>query len=75
MDERTALGLTALHAASTSGSLEVVRLLLEAGAELNVRASDEETPLGAAARMGHLEIVRLLHSKVLQKKRERERYK
>lgn len=55
------LGWTPLHDAAIQGNTEIVKLLLEAGA--NVNAQDKEdlyTPLHDAARMNHSEIVRLL---------------
>jgi ankyrin repeat protein len=52
-------GATALHAAAGSGSVEVVRLLIEAGADLEVRdRTGDATPLswavvGSRAGLGH----------------------
>jgi ankyrin repeat protein len=52
---------TALCAAATHGRLEVVRLLLEGGADPSRAASDGFTPLMVAVFWsGHLEILRLL---------------
>lgn len=53
---------TALHFAAFTGHREVVELLLQRGAEVNVRAEgiDDVTPLHSAAAGGHPEIVRLL---------------
>ena len=42
------------------GHLNIVRLLLEAGADTNVRDREARTPLILAARNGHVEIARLL---------------
>lgn len=51
-------GETPLHQAVSAGSLESVRLLLDAGADPN--AGSRGTPLAAAAYAGQLEIARLL---------------
>lgn len=54
-------GWTALHTAARSGQLEVVRLLLEHGADPNAReAGDNTYPLHWAAAARHLEIIRAL---------------
>ena len=53
-------GVPALHQASFNGHLEVVRLLLEAGASCNQTANQGKTPLICAAENGHMEVVRLL---------------
>lgn len=50
--------ITALHCASANGHLEIVRLLLENGA--NVNAPDRHTALGLAVKHGYREIVHLL---------------
>ncbi|CAK9064156.1 unnamed protein product [Durusdinium trenchii] len=46
--------------AAEHGDLEVVRLLLEAGADKNATTTDWSTALMRAAELGHLEVVRLL---------------
>lgn len=55
-------GFTALHAASRAGHGDIVRALLEAGADPNVRAQagHRATPLHWAARAGHIETTRAL---------------
>lgn len=55
-------GFTALHAASRIGHGDIVRALLEAGADPNVRAQagHRATPLHWAARAGHMETTRAL---------------
>jgi ankyrin repeat protein len=53
---------SALHAAAASGSVEIVRLLVGGGFEVDVRDSNNATPLHAAAENGHLEAVEFLLS-------------
>jgi ankyrin repeat protein len=51
---------TALQAASKGGHLEIVQLLLNHGADVNIRRGDSGTALQAASAIGYLEIVQLL---------------
>jgi len=51
---------TALIAAAENGDAESVRLLLDAGADMNATNNDGDTALILAAVQGHAEIVRLL---------------
>lgn len=51
---------TALILASFHGHEDVVRLLLEAGADANQSSEIDYSALDAASRMGHLEIVKML---------------
>jgi ankyrin repeat protein len=53
-------GTTPLHYAAKNGFGEVVRLLLEQGADARVINHYGETPLRLAARYGHREIEHLL---------------
>lgn len=53
-------GQTALILACTSGSLEAVEAILQAGADVNTAAGDGTTPLMAAAMRGELLIVERL---------------
>ena len=53
-------GITALMAAAICGRLDMVQLLLEAGADINA-ARDGITALMAAAENDHLEVVELFH--------------
>lgn len=52
--------LTPLHAATVSGNLKTVRLLIAHGAALDVSQKDKLTPLHIAAENGNTSIVRLL---------------
>jgi ankyrin repeat protein len=52
-----------LCVAAYNGHLEVVKLLLEKGADIEHKDNDGRTPLCVAAYNGHLEVVRLLLEK------------
>lgn len=51
---------TALHNAAFWGRLEIGRLLIEAGADVNALTQQKSTPLHSAARMTNVEFARLL---------------
>lgn len=51
---------TALHLASDLGGLDAVRLLLEDGANPNVRNDKGQTPLHLASEWNHVERTRFL---------------
>ncbi|XP_055955417.1 oxysterol-binding protein-related protein 1 isoform X2 [Patella vulgata] len=53
-------GWTALHLAAYFGHIDIVRFLLERGADVNVANSLGDTPLHRAAYTGRLELVTLL---------------
>lgn len=53
-------GRTALLIASAEGHLEVVRLLIEAGSDLNVTDAEGSTALSLARNYGHLDVAALL---------------
>jgi ankyrin repeat protein len=60
-DKMTGPGCTALYLAANQGHAEVVKVLLEAGAKMNIgEPFGDETPLGAAIRKGHAEVVQIL---------------
>jgi hypothetical protein len=52
--------MTALCAASKIGNIEIVRLLLEAHADIEAKDLNEETPLMLACLEGHADVVRIL---------------
>jgi ankyrin repeat protein len=53
-------GWTPLHWAADKGHIEIARLLLQNGAEVNVRSNGGWTPLYWAAENGHIDILHLL---------------
>ena len=53
-------GVTPLHLAVYQGNAELVRLLLEHGADINRESKNGETPLAIAVACGHQKIVDLL---------------
>ena len=59
-EKATNNGHTHLCIAAWRGHLEVVRFLLEAGADKDAATDNSATPLLLAAQKGQLEIVRLL---------------
>ncbi|XP_041502776.1 BCL-6 corepressor-like isoform X2 [Microtus oregoni] len=62
MNHRDNAGYCALHEACARGWLNIVRHLLEYGADVNCSAQDGTRPLHDAVENDHLEIVRLLLS-------------
>lgn len=52
--------VTPLHSAAAGQHLEIARMLLEAGAEINAVQEGGFTPLMSATQNGHVEMVRLL---------------
>jgi ankyrin repeat protein len=59
-------GWSPLHVAAAQGDADVVRALVECGADTTALADDGRTPLHVAAEAGNVEVVRLLanHGKV-----------
>ena len=54
---------TPLYLACRSGSIECVEILLNAGANANIKTTCLDTPLMCASEMGHVEIIKLLIEK------------
>ena len=54
-------GFAALHWAAREDKLECVRLLIEASATIDVRATDDITPFMMACKSGNHECAKLLH--------------
>jgi ankyrin repeat protein len=63
IDTRNEKGLTALDEACGNGHLEMVKLLVAAGAEVNSQDSYDWGPLVSAAARGHLQVVKYLVEK------------
>ncbi|XP_051170981.1 uncharacterized protein LOC127287884 isoform X2 [Leptopilina boulardi] len=53
-------GQTALMLAVSHGRMDMIKLLIDAGAEINIQDDDGSTALMCAAEHGHIDIVRLL---------------
>lgn len=53
-------GQTALMLATSHGNYEMVRMLLEAGADINIQDEDGSTALMCAAEHGRMDIVKIL---------------
>ena len=52
--------MTALISASENGSIPIVRMLLDNGAEVNVMSDNGFSPLIISSAHGHLEVVKML---------------
>ncbi|PNS21069.1 Palmitoyltransferase akr1 [Sphaceloma murrayae] len=60
VDVRNPFGVTALHRAAVHGSIEQIRILVGAGAEIYTSDMDKRTPLMQAAFLGQTDHVRTL---------------
>jgi len=56
-------GWSPIHYAVISGDLEIVSILINAGAKIDALSPNESTPLMYAARYGHIRVVKLLLDK------------
>ncbi|KAI9264448.1 ankyrin repeat-containing domain protein [Sporodiniella umbellata] len=63
LDTHDENGLSPLHYAVDRGHLDIVRYLLDQGANINLKTEDEETPLHLACISEQLEVARLLVQK------------
>ena len=52
--------MTALHMAASHNQAEIVKMLIDSGANLRCKDEEDSTPLHAAAAEGNLKIVRML---------------
>jgi ankyrin repeat protein len=53
-------GWTPLHVAVEQGNADIVRILVEHGADATIQANDGRTPLHMAAETGNVEVLRIL---------------
>ena len=61
--QRNKDGWTPLHQAAFAGSVEVVQLLIDSGADVASKCSDGDTPSHYASAQGHLEVIKRLLKK------------
>jgi ankyrin repeat protein len=54
------LKVAPIHAAVSNGDLEIVRMILERGADVNARQQNDYTALHGAAGAGRMDLVELL---------------
>ncbi|HMJ62080.1 MAG TPA: ankyrin repeat domain-containing protein, partial [Bryobacteraceae bacterium] len=55
-------GWTALHGAAQAGQRGMVEALLTSGADINLRAGNQQTPLDMALIKGHQEVLAILEA-------------
>ena len=60
---RRSNGYTPLHRAAGGGALDVVKYLIEKGADFRAISNDGATPLSLATKEGHLDIVKYIMEK------------
>ena len=60
LEAKNAAGSTPLHTAAQAGQLEVVRLLVAGGADVDAGDNENTTPLAVAAIGGHLDVIEFL---------------
>ena len=59
-EDDDAHGWTALHLAARKGHVDVIKFLLDQGANIDAETEDHDTPLEMAALHGHLDAVQML---------------
>lgn len=69
IDHQIDNGMSALHLACLQGAVDVVRVLLEAGADPTLKEEDGQTPRDVAAEWGYHDIVQLLEVSLFRKPR------
>jgi serine/threonine-protein phosphatase 6 regulatory ankyrin repeat subunit B len=57
IDDKTTDGVTALYFAAINGKEDVVKALIDKGADVNLTDNDGQTPIMAASSLGYLTIV------------------
>lgn len=62
LDKRDAQGATPLYYASAKGSRDIVKLLLDAGADASIADNQSRTALHMACQAGNRDIIRLLYA-------------
>jgi hypothetical protein len=68
-NEKGLFGTTPLYIVAIWGDVEAARILLDAGAEIDVPAEEDFTALHEAINQGHFEVVKLLVSRGADLKR------
>eukprot|EP00931_Biecheleriopsis_adriatica_P119777 TRINITY_DN9496_c0_g1_i5.p1 TRINITY_DN9496_c0_g1~~TRINITY_DN9496_c0_g1_i5.p1 ORF type:complete len:546 (-),score=66.80 TRINITY_DN9496_c0_g1_i5:227-1864(-) len=63
INEKSVHGETALHRAAHSGDLEMLKLLVDHGADMFARNADWKKPVDAAKEAKHLEVVKFLQAR------------
>lgn len=63
VNSKSKLGLTPLHIACCHNNIEMVKLLVEKGADVNARDNDGDMPIDYADTMEYLEIINFLFIK------------
>jgi len=71
---RTTVNRTPLHRAAENGRIDLTRLLIDKGADLNAQDNRQQTPLHCAAEKGHTDPARLLIEKGPDLKRPRTKW-
>ncbi len=72
--DRDSYGQTALHWAAKYESVEIVHLLLDAGADLRAKDDDGETALQAAKTKGHHAIAEVIAQTAAERKSAEKRW-